>query len=143
MRFTAPSPALLLCALLAFVLLTALPLTAETPPETGPETVAIDGLSHWFGPAVFPHAEHVEMTDSCTDCHHHGDGPDDINSCDSCHGVAFDPAEPETPQLKMAYHQKCIGCHRAEEAGPTACVDCHERKALPKGPELGEGRVPE
>lgn len=133
----------LILALGACCLMLALPLAAETPADTGPDTVTIDGMSHWFTGVEFPHADHADMAGSCADCHHHGDGPDDINTCDSCHSLAFDPAEPETPQLKMAYHQNCIGCHRAEESGPTACIDCHARKALPEGPAHGEGRVPE
>ncbi len=138
----APSLAVLICVS-ACLLLCAPTLTAQTPEDTGPDTVAIDGLSYWFGPVEFPHADHVDLAESCADCHHHGDGPDDIIACADCHGEEFDPAEPETPALKMAYHQRCIGCHRVEDAGPVACVDCHERKALPAGPELGEGRVPE
>jgi len=132
-----------LVGLAALLTAIALPLSARTSGDTGPETVTISGLSHWFGPAEFSHADHVDYAESCLQCHHHADGPDDINTCDSCHGEVFDPGDPETPPLLMAYHQRCIGCHRSEESGPVACVDCHERKALPDGPELGEGRVPE
>ena len=138
MRFTT-----LTLAVMILMLGLTLPGQAQAPEETGPETVTIDGLSHWFTGVEFSHADHADLAESCADCHHHGDGPDDINSCDSCHSEAFDPSEPETPQLKMAYHQNCIGCHISEEAGATACVDCHERKALPEGPELGESRIPE
>lgn len=116
---------------------------AQTPQEAPPDTVIIDGMSHWFGPVVFTHGDHADMAESCLDCHHHADDPEDINSCDSCHGEAFDPTEPETPQLKMAYHQRCIGCHQSEGSEATKCVDCHLRAALPEGVELGNGRVPE
>ncbi len=137
MRFTA-----IVLTLLVGALVLTRPSLAQTPQPAAPDTVSIDGLSHWFGPVVFPHGTHADMTDSCADCHHHGEGSGDINSCDSCHQEAFDPNEPDTPALKMAYHQLCIGCHRAEESGPVACVECHARKALPAGPALGEGKTP-
>ncbi len=135
--------ATLILTLSALLWVIASPGQAQTPQEAPPDTVTIDGMSHWFGPVIFTHGDHAELADSCLDCHHHSDDPTDINSCDSCHSEAFDPTEPETPQLKMAYHQRCIGCHQTEEAGAMACIECHVRAALPVGPGLGEARVPD
>ncbi len=109
-------------------------------PVTGPDEVTIEEMSHWFGPVEFSHADHMDMAEDCTACHHDQE-PDDISLCSDCHGVEYDPSDFETPDLKMAYHLLCIGCHQQEDA-PLACVDCHERKALPEGPELLEARQP-
>ncbi len=101
-----------------------------------PDEVTIEELSHWFGPVEFTHSDHIDMADACSDCHHDQE-PDEISACSDCHGVTYDPSEPDAPNLKMAYHLLCVGCHQ-EVDGPLACVDCHERKALPEGPELGK-----
>jgi len=109
-------------------------------PADGPDEVTIDQMSHWFAPVEFSHADHMDLAADCAACHHDQE-PDDIGLCSDCHGVEYDPGDPETPDLKMAYHLLCIGCHQQQEA-PLACVDCHERKALPEGPELLEARQP-
>jgi hypothetical protein len=101
-----------------------------------PDEVTIGELSHWFAPVEFTHADHIDMADDCTVCHHDQE-PDEISVCSDCHGVTYDPSEPDAPDLKMAYHQQCVSCHQAED-GPLACVDCHERRALPEGPALRE-----
>jgi cytochrome c553 len=103
-----------------------------------PDEVTIDGLSHWFEAVEFSHGYHAEMAD-CTDCHHYQDA-EDAGSCSDCHGVDYDPSDPDTPDLKLAYHLTCMGCHQ-QDGGPLACVDCHARAALPEGVELKEGRL--
>ena len=105
-----------------------------------PDEVTIEELSYWFSPVEFSHADHAESAENCSACHHDQE-PDDIGLCSDCHGVQYDPSEPEAPDLKMAYHQLCVGCHQQEDA-PLACGDCHERKALPEGVELKEARQP-
>jgi cytochrome c553 len=108
--------------------------TAKAKPGV-PETITIDGLSHWFGPVAFPHAEHVDMAGECTTCHHHTDG--EPATCDTCHSKkVFNPESPDIPSLKVAYHTRCVGCHQ-ENGGPTKCEACHARKALPTGVKLG------
>jgi cytochrome c553 len=101
-----------------------------------PADVTIDQLSYWFAAVEFSHGDHNDMADDCTACHHDQE-PDEISACGDCHGVTYDPSEPDAPDLKMAYHQLCVGCHQEVDA-PLACVDCHERRALPAGPELRE-----
>lgn len=104
---------------------------------TGPDTVVIGEVSHWFEPVDFAHAAHADMTDSCADCHHDQE-PGEEGACSDCHGALYDPSEPDTPDLKMAYHLQCLGCH--EDTGATLeCVGCHARAALPEGPELKPG----
>ncbi|MCP4293772.1 MAG: cytochrome c3 family protein [bacterium] len=104
-----------------------------------PEEVTIESISYWFEAVEFTHSDHVDVAEDCTDCHHDQE-PDEISLCSDCHMEEFDPADWESPDLKMAYHQLCVGCHMVEEIS-TTCIDCHERKALPEGPELGEGEV--
>lgn len=113
---------------------------AETPePPQYPDTVTIDVLNHWFTPVEFGHADHVDAVEDCSACHHDQE-PDEIVACAECHSVAFDPSEPELPDLKMAFHLRCIGCHQQEE-GSLACVDCHARQALPEGPALKDAEL--
>jgi len=117
---------------------------AEKPDETSvtpeyPDTVTIDVLSHWFAPVEFAHGDHVDVAEDCSACHHDQE-PDEIAACDECHSVAFDPTEPEIPDLKMAFHLRCIGCHQQEE-GSLGCVDCHARQALPEGPALKDAEL--
>ncbi len=104
----------------------------------GPDEVTIDELSHWFKPVEFSHGYHAELAGDCTVCHHFQDA-EDAGLCSDCHGVGFDPAEPDSPDLKLAFHLRCMGCHQEQGAGPLACTDCHERSALPEGVELKEG----
>jgi hypothetical protein len=117
-------------------------LTAGAVPAiaaTGPETVQIGTVSHWFEPVEFMHEGHMDMVEDCTTCHH-DQSPEDIISCTDCHSAVYDPSEPDVPDLKMAYHQLCVGCHQTEGATLT-CVDCHARKALPAGPDLKDAHI--
>lgn len=109
-------------------------------PVTGPDEVTIDEISHWFGPVEFSHGDHADMIEDCAVCHHDQE-PEDAGLCTDCHVAEYDPVEFETPELKMAYHLNCIGCHQEEDA-PLACGDCHERLVLPEGVELLEARQP-
>jgi predicted CXXCH cytochrome family protein len=105
----------------------------------GPDVVLIDDVSHWFAPAEFAHADHLDMADECSSCHHDQE-PEDAGACGDCHLAEYDPASPDVPDLKMAYHTLCLGCH--DEVGATLeCVGCHERAALPAGPELRAGTM--
>ena len=105
----------------------------------GPETVTIDDVNHWFAPVEFAHADHLGMAEACNTCHHDQE-PADAGACGDCHNAVYDPADPDTPDLKMAYHLLCMGCHK--EAGATLeCVGCHARQALPDGPPLKAGEM--
>jgi len=128
-------------------------------PDAGPLTC---GECHRVKNAVLPdqapmtydyslHARHVAVfkdrdeKDQCRDCHHVWDeelkqlvyvkGQED--ACSDCH---LERDEGKTLSLKNASHVQCISCHLdrvagAQEAGPTACVGCHDpdhREAVKK-----------
>ena len=105
----------------------------------GPDVVVIDEVSHWFDPVEFAHADHVDMADACISCHHDQE-PGDESACDDCHVAEYDPESPDVPDLKMAYHLLCMGCHDEVDA-TLECVGCHARAALPEGPELKGGAM--
>jgi len=88
------------------------------------------------------HARHVAVfkerdeKDQCRDCHHVWDeelkqlvyvkGQED--ACSDCH---LEKDEGKTLSLKNASHVQCLSCHldrvaRAQKAGPTTCVGCHD-----------------
>ena len=108
------------------------------------------------------HARHVAVfkdrdeKDQCRDCHHvwneelkqlvYVKGQED--ACSDCH---LERDEGKTLSLKNASHVQCISCHLdrvagAQEAGPTACVGCHDPdhreavKKLEKFPRLVRGQ---
>jgi len=101
------------------------------------------------------HARHVAVfkdrdeKDRCRGCHHVWDkelkqlvyvkGQED--ACSDCHR---ERDEGKTLSLKNASHVQCLSCHLArtgegKEAGPTACVGCHDpakREAVKKLEEI-------
>jgi predicted CXXCH cytochrome family protein len=52
-------------------------------------------------------------------------------ACKSCHS-SYDPANPNMPGLKTAYHSQCFQCHRGMGnvgIDPKGCtVMCHAKK---------------
>lgn len=107
---------------------------ARTAATEGPEEVTIQELSRWFGPVTFSHGAHASLAGDCVSCHHHSDG--EAAPCSTCHPVLFDPAQPTVPTVSVAFHQRCVGCHRTAGSGPMGCEACHKRKSLPPGPPL-------
>ena len=119
-----------------------------------PDEVEIASLENLFEPVEFDHAFHVDVTESCAECHHHTTGAPVVNeycgkchnaeqemdvvACQDCHSADSGSAEnlqktateyffhDDKPNLKAAYHLNCLGCHRAMD-GPTGCEDCHAR----------------
>ena len=70
------------------------------------ETVVIDNKN---GKVVLSHKKHAEA---------HG--------CAACHGTK----KPGPFELgKDAAHALCQGCHKKNQAGPTSCTQCHQKKA--------------
>ena len=115
-----------------------------------PTKVTIDALADEYKPHLFAHRRHVaslvegikddKLADAfhyqpeviCATCHHYSPLSMQPPKCGSCHSKTIDPANPDRPTLKAAYHLNCIGCHNGMNvARPVAtdCVACH--KAVP------------
>lgn len=118
-----------------------------------PDTITLNSQSKLFQPFSFNHAKHIQLTNECSDCHHHTTGtlvqdPNCVRchrnsgetkevSCKGCHrsdpfsAAAIKENDPkiyhdDKPGLKAAMHRNCIGCHE-KMMGPTGCQDCHQR----------------
>ena len=107
-------------------------------------------------PVQFPHSKHFIY--ECKACHHKWDGTTQISNCTTsgCHDVFKAPKKPTKyldytdtgiKYFKYAFHQKCIGCHKAIKAkrkriemsyrtlneklpktAPTGCIECHPKE---------------
>ena len=118
-------------------------ITLEPPESVASKKSAVD----------FPHAKHFVL--DCKECHHTWSGSDYIQNCTTsgCHDLTKSPKksktggpgnESEIKYYKTAYHQLCIGCHKAIKmkneqlemsgkilkenlppTGPTGCIKCH------------------
>ncbi len=120
--------------------------------EDIPETVVIGSLSATYEPSKLPHRKivkrlikdmqgnnlagyfHGQDTLMCQGCHHNSPASKTPPKCGSCHGAPFDPATPDRPGLKAAYHGQCMSCHTAmklEKPDSRGCGDaegCHKKK---------------
>lgn len=78
---------------------------------------------------------------SCSGCHHTTSptGVPQLWKCNLCHRNEGDPANPKNSDYddlnrERAFHDKCIGCHRATNAvsgshkAPATCGECHRAK---------------
>ncbi len=113
-----------------------------------PETVTVSDMVDKYEPAQFPHrkivqtlfdktkgsamaqAFHREQGTLCQGCHHNSPASKTPPRCASCHGSSVN-ADDARPGLKAAFHQQCIGCHKAmelEKPAATACADCHKER---------------
>lgn len=99
-------------------------------PEDGPNVLTIDRLKKQtdiYEPVIFTHRLHAEMSDmagGCQMCHHYNP-PGKIIGCKECHSVERNRQDISKPDLKGAYHQQCMNCHR-QWSGKVECVSCHE-----------------
>ncbi|MBG0775670.1 MAG: cytochrome C [Desulfovibrionaceae bacterium] len=114
-----------------------------------PETVTIGALADEFQPAKLPHrkivqalyegvkesrlagAFHGDPATLCRGCHHNSPASLTPPRCAGCHGRPFGGDVAGKPGLKGAYHQQCMGCHKAmklEKPADTKCAECHEKK---------------
>jgi hypothetical protein len=114
--------------------------------------VKLDSLVNIYKPVLFDHEKHTAIAGDCGICHHqHGknaslpchechsikastfkaDVTGSFIACKNCHG-ALDPAAPQMPSLKVAYHRQCFQCHWGmSEVGsnPKGCtVMCHDKR---------------
>lgn len=112
-----------------------------------PETVTIAKLSHQYGAVKLPHRKIINalMLDInknnmagyfhdgnktlCLGCHHNSPASMTPPGCASCHGKLSDDSDDLKPDLKVAYHRQCMGCHDRmgiEVPKSTNCASCHE-----------------
>ena len=98
-------------------------------------TITLDACGEKKSAVTFSHEGHVAVAD-CTVCHHTAEGltADSgvaVKKCTECH---LNPENAETlccSQMsvkKNPYHVNCIGCHKAQAAGPTKCAECHPKE---------------
>jgi len=118
--------------------------------EDIPEKVIIKRLEDKYEPVEMPHRKiiktlfnnikdnklassfHPELGTVCQGCHHNSPPSKKHPGCGSCHStLAFDGQNTIKPEIRAAYHQKCIGCHNKlglEKPKTAGCVDCHKEK---------------
>ncbi|MFZ3047644.1 MAG: cytochrome c3 family protein, partial [Desulfatirhabdiaceae bacterium] len=115
--------------------------------EDIPEKVTIRVLSHQYEPVEFPHRKiaqtllknssekkiagyfHTNQS-MCQGCHHNSPASIKPPKCQSCHGKPFDETKLNVPGLLGAYHQQCMGCHKAMNMEkPMGCTECHKEKS--------------
>ena len=123
-------------------------------PKVVKKDVEIKVIEREFQPAKLPHKKKIDLfvkvtNDSklaryfhggklevvCSGCHHHTKWGAEVKkwtppACKNCHPVEFNPAHPEIPRLIAAYHQQCVGCHKAMKVPKAVkkCSDCHKPK---------------
>ena len=103
----------------------------DQKPEEGPRIIVIDKLrdTDIYAPVKFSHLAHAEMSDmtgGCRTCHHYNP-PGNVIGCSDCHEVSRNRTDISKPDLKGAYHQQCMTCHRSW-SGKTDCIECHAAK---------------
>jgi len=76
-------------------------------------------VGHRQPPVAFTHRAHANHYGlKCVDCHHTGEN----TKCSQCHLIRDQAA---IINLKGAFHQQCLGCHR-KLSGPLGCSRCHK-----------------
>ncbi len=95
-------------------------------PEEGPEIVTMDEVDGDYGPVIFSHKIHAQMSvmsGGCESCHHYNTtGP--VLKCNTCHDPSRIREDISVPDLEAAYHRQCIDCHR-QWSGDIECNFCH------------------
>ncbi len=104
-------------------------LTVHHSPEEGPDYLVIRKTADstdLYDPVNFSHRWHAEMSGmsgGCALCHHYNP-PGGILPCRDCHEEVRSKASLRRPDLRGAYHQQCIQCHRAW-SHEVSCRSCH------------------
>ncbi|HEX9021497.1 MAG TPA: cytochrome c3 family protein [Nitrospirota bacterium] len=132
------------------------PSPAAARGRKGPGLVKLDTLADIYRPVLFNHEKHTAIAGDCGICHHqHGKNASlpchechslkasafkssatgSFMACKNCHG-ALDPAVPQMPGLKVAYHRQCFQCHRGMNdvgVSPKGCTQtCHDKRDTQK-----------
>jgi hypothetical protein len=127
------------------------------PPHVESKIIQLDRNGE-RGVVPFDHARHETLVNpdpgwshkakagaACSGCHHtlSARGTPQLWRCAACHRNEGDPKNPrnkESDELdtERAFHENCIGCHRATNStrtinkAPTTCGGCH-RPAYQRG----------
>ena len=145
---------------LCFILLTFSMVRAEDASQSVPAAgsrsprsiIKLDSLVNIYKPVIFNHEKHTAIANDCGVCHHqHGKNSSlpchechsikastfktsahgGFMGCKNCHGE-YDPATPQIPGLKVAYHRQCFQCHLGMAdvgVSPKGCtVMCHDKR---------------
>jgi hypothetical protein len=103
--------------------------TVKHSAEEGPDFITMNTLSGdagLYAPVRFTHKAHAEMSDmagGCTMCHHYNP-PGRVLGCGECHEVNRQRTNLGRPDLKGAFHQQCLDCHK-RWSDDTGCRSCH------------------
>lgn len=119
----------------------------DQKPEEGPRVLTINKIKETdlYEPSVFSHLAHAEMAEmsgGCKTCHHYNP-PGNVIPCSDCHETTRKRTDLSKPDLKGAYHQQCMTCHRAWSR-KTECVSCHAPKgqvAAAKTKDISKTRI--
>lgn len=102
-----------------------------------PGTVKVDVAAKKQPPVTFNHAKHGDtLVKTCETCHHMNKGLTkaqadkvQVKKCSDCHLEAKGktPSMREMSLTKNPMHVRCVGCHKENKKGPTACNGCHKK----------------
>ncbi len=82
------------------------------------DVIVLPKTGHRKPPITFSHRAHAEDYGiKCVNCHHTGKNI----KCSRCH---LRRDKGNIINLKGAFHQQCLGCHR-KTSGPKGCGRCH------------------
>ncbi len=101
-----------------------------------PGVIKLDAAAKKQPAVTFNHAKHGDtLAKNCGTCHHTQKeltkattDKIDVKKCSACH---LDPKDAKIPSLremspvKNPMHIRCMGCHKEQKKGPTACTKCH------------------
>jgi hypothetical protein len=136
--------------------------------EKVPEKVLIKTLEKDYKPADMQHQKMIkkltlisnenslarffhaaEEQALCYGCHHQGKiaAANKFPDCSACHKRLPDPKNPAKPVIMAAFHQQCVGCHKAmgQKPAPLDCDKCHPEKGQAKADQTAVllRRIPE
>jgi hypothetical protein len=96
-------------------------------PEEGPNVVVMNDMKGRYGPVIFTHRIHSEMSGmfgGCNNCHHYNTtGP--VLKCKKCHSIVRKREDLSKPDIYAAYHRQCLNCHRQWNR-TVDCNSCHQ-----------------
>jgi len=105
-------------------------------PADGPGVMLMNKMTRTYGPVVFSHRVHAQMTEmsgGCYGCHHYNDTALNIIACRTCHPAERLRENVNLPDLKGAYHRQCLDRHRQWSGSPD-CKSCHLENTEGKTP---------